>query len=379
MESIKIWAFAFAMLASITLASAQTKGVVWDKTNNIPVPFVNVYTTSNGMTLATASDAEGHFEVNFDFNQLTISHIEYKKMEISTLPDTIFLQPNTNILQEVVVTNQEPDWIRLMLRRLIKEKDTRYAAKSKVYDYEYETRNIEDSLGYWFESKGQLCLTPEKELHTIDPMIGIIHFKDTTAGCDFSNLKRMLYFDFVNELDKDFIKQHRFFVNTEYHCDNANVVEISFNSEKYKEDKGRFLVDTARCAILEAQRNMGRDYCIANYTQNFLRSAFKQLAGMEYKDWLVSNRFQYTEQNGYYYLKKGTYKIYQSIIYDRKEVAPKQFYSSEASVTLTTTEHQTSDTFLPLPPPHLPKFILTKKEQRQEEALQKISKKHILY
>ena len=65
--------------------------VIADATTHEPVARASLYTKENGRFRSVISDAEGRAVVGFDFQRLTVSHLNYDKLTIRTLSDTIFL------------------------------------------------------------------------------------------------------------------------------------------------------------------------------------------------------------------------------------------------------------------------------------------------
>ena len=187
---------------------AQSKTVICDAVSKVPIPYANVFKAEEGNFRGTTSDERGAVNVNFPFRQLTVSHVSYSSRTFDVLPDTVFLIPKERLLGEVVVGNAEPQWIRSFLEKFVLKKKSTYRAVRKNFNYNYQTRNTSDSSGYWFENTGVICVpaTTEKRLFMVKPATVYIHFKDKTAGCDFANMKRMVYHDFVDELDGKFIK-----------------------------------------------------------------------------------------------------------------------------------------------------------------------------
>ena len=66
---------------------------------------------------------------------------------------------------------------------------------------------------------------------------------------DAQNLRRLLHEDFVDEMDRSFIREHRFYVNGDYEG-RPGEVELLFRAKKANDDRGRFVVDTVRCVVL---------------------------------------------------------------------------------------------------------------------------------
>ena len=87
---------------------SQTKGVVVDITTRQPIPYVSIYTKNTESVLGSMSNEQGQFSINFSFNTLFLSHINYEKIEIKkeNVRDTIYLTPASILLNEVVVSNR---------------------------------------------------------------------------------------------------------------------------------------------------------------------------------------------------------------------------------------------------------------------------------
>ena len=363
-------------------AVAQSTTVICDAVSKMPIPYANVFKAEEGNFRGTTSDERGAVIVNFPFRQLTVSHVSYASRTFDVLPDTVFLVPKECLLGEVVVGNAEPQWIRSFLEKFVSMKKSTYRTVRKNFNYSYLTRNTSDSIGYWFENAGVICVpaATEKRLFMVKPTTGYIYFKDKTAGCDFANMKRMVYHDFVDELDGKFIKRHLFQVNDAFSSPNTNVVQLYFRSVKYgSDDKGYITVDTARCQILSVTRNTALSYNVDNNTNSFTRSAFSLLTGWKYAKWIVQQSSAYDVSDAGCYLSSCRYKVYIQSESKKGKYAGTKFDSSEAEITFTPTGDDVEPPFLVLPEPWYMKLILTKKERLAEEQLQGIEKEHVVY
>ena len=160
---MKKWFYIIACIVFSISAQAQ-KGILWDKVNNIPVAHASIYTSANGKTSAALSDKEGHFNITFPFEELTVSHISYAKRKITSLSDTIFLEPTEVLIQEVTVSNIEPEWIKAKLNRFVKERKTYYQTADIYLPYQYDKSNIRDTSGYAFSSRGTLYVPSIRHL-----------------------------------------------------------------------------------------------------------------------------------------------------------------------------------------------------------------------
>lgn len=364
-----------------TTVGGQVKGVLWDKINNTSVPYASIFKIENGRPQATTSDATGAFSVRFSFKQLHILHIGYQPKDVDAVTDTIFLIPKEHLLSEVVVGNAEPEWIRPFLHRFITEKRKYYQMSGRTFAYNYQTGIISDTTGYWFENKGLLKAAPLQApaSYVIRPDTGIIHYKDSSAGCNFTNLCRIVYNDFVDRLDKKFIRCHLFSVSDDVTNNEKHIIQIHFRSPQAPDDdKGFIVVDTMKYVLLRVHRDTGLKYNRRHYTNAVTRAAFKLAAGYRYDDWLVSADTEYRERNGIYYPYSNKYKVYitcSSTLKNRN----KCFESTEAELYLTPTEVAKDENFISLPHPWYMKIILSKKDRLQQKALQNIERQYMIY
>jgi hypothetical protein len=101
--------FFAAFFALQSLFSQSYQGLVYDKKNNMPVVFANIYTSQNSGVI---SNSEGYFKINLqnlrDNDSLSISSLGYKSQKISVSElvklDTVFLSVQEEMLDEVVVS-----------------------------------------------------------------------------------------------------------------------------------------------------------------------------------------------------------------------------------------------------------------------------------
>lgn len=114
-----------------------------------------------------------------------------------------------------------------------------------MFEYTYETQNIGSTSLYGFKSIGEIR---KNELYEISPVKSVISFKDKSAGCDYTNLKNTLYHDFITDLDNNFIKNHKFYVDDQQDQPNKNLVKILYKSKKAEQDSGYFCIDTVDCS-----------------------------------------------------------------------------------------------------------------------------------
>ena len=363
-------------------AMGQSRIVVCDATTKAPIPYTNAYKAEKGEYRGTATDEKGIATIDFSFQKLCISHVGYIQQTFTNTPDTVFLIPKENLLSEVVVSNAEPQWIRPFLKRFVENKKDKYRTATENFHYSYNTRNASDNSGYWFENSGIIRIpsSSTKTRFEIKPSKGYIHFKDSTAGCDFTNMKRMVYHDFVDEMDMKFIKHHKFQVNDAFNAEDKDVVQLYFKSIKYdKEDKGYMNVDTAKCIILSVIRDTGIGYNIDNNTNGFTRTTFNILTGWKYSKWIVNQKITYSEINGVYYPSLCRYKAYILAESEKGKYAGRKFDSFESEIIFNQTNSQEETGFFDLAEPWYMKIIVSKKERLAEEQLQNIPKEYILY
>ena len=295
---------------------AQKSFVIWDKVNNIPVSRASVYTTYMGKVRSTFSDQQGRVVVDFAFDNLMISHINYQKESVKVLSDTLFMEQSMQLLSEVVVSPAgEPSWIKPMLLDFIKTKAKKYRSNG-VLRYEYQTQNVGDTVLYRFLSKG---LIRKKKYFEISPLENIITFKDKSAGCDYSNLKNTLYHDFISDMDEKFVKEHRFYVDNESERLGVNVVRLLFKSKKDWKDSGYLCIDTLQNVILRAKRSTGLAYNVQHRTNALVRSTINAMYGHKYKDWQIDIEAVYQQADNYFYLSSCRYSNYIQEEFDGKK------------------------------------------------------------
>ena len=366
----------FLLCASFIIAHAQNTTLLWDATNNIPVSHASVFTTDKGKVKSTFSDEHGIVSVDFPFNKLEISHVNYECLEVSSLSDTIFLVPSVCLLGEVTVKPYEPEWIRTKLEDFVKNKKHQYALTDTI-KYRYTSQNLGSNSLYSFVSEG---FATHNENFFILPTNDTIIYKDKTAGCDFANLKSILYHDFVTDLDNRFIKDHQFFIDEEYQDANQNIVRIGFKSTNYNKDSGAFLLDTLNNVIVKAWRSTGLEYNVKDKTNALVRSTFSIFAGHKFKAWDIDYEVQYDRNGNSWYVSNCRYN---NLMWD--EFKSNKFngqFTHISSVYEATSSNQidiSSGPFIVLPEPYAMKIFMSKKERLNEEALQNIPKSYKIY
>lgn len=374
----------FLSLALISqVISPQSKSIILDIETYKPIPYVNIYTSDNTKVFGTTSDISGEFEVNFPFKLLTFSHVNYEKSEIlqENLKDTIFLNPKTNLIREVIVNSKQPEWINNILERFRAQRKKTYRTSEKTFSYQYDTRTLSDSSGYAFKSKGEIII-PKLETdmpYRINPKENVIHYKDNTAGVDFSNMQRILYDEFIAEFDKKFIKEHEFKQNHAYKSTNENIIQLVFTSKKYDSDNGYIVMDTTTCAILEIERNTGTDFNIKEQTSTALRTIASKTKGFNYEEWIIYSYTRYEPFNSSFYPIDCRYKLYMRSSTKNKKRNESYFVSIESNLSLKDEYSNITNNFIDIPRPYYMLLIKSKKMRQNEEKLRNVPAKFDIF
>lgn len=321
---------AFLIIISALLAfstHAQQRVVVADNVTHEPIAQASIYTKENGKFNSTISNDHGVAVVNFSFKRLTFSHLNYERRVVTRLSDTIFLTPRYRETVEVVVRNIEPKWIREKLRQVVKTKKKMYFSQPYVLSYDYQTQSIDRHSFYSFQSKGLMQMKDtDHDYYSLSQTEGHIVSVDSTQLTDVTNLRRMLYEDFVDELDGGFIHSHKFNENGEFKSDNKNEVELMFRSKNHYDDRGRIVIDTARCIIRSAYRFTGTDTNKRERMSSVLLLFAKAISGYRVDRWNRTYHVSYIERpDGTLYPSDVSYKFYMEG-YDRgDDVREKEF------------------------------------------------------
>lgn len=363
------------LIVSMQSMMSQTKGVVVDITTRQPIPYVSIYTKNTESVLGSMSNEQGQFSINFSFNTLFLSHINYEKIEIKKeyVRDTIYLTPASILLNEVVVNNRQPQWINSVLSRVIKDKEKNYQTLEKTLSYKYETYTLIDSNGYAFKSKGNIEFPKMKKnaQFKIDAQSNTIKYKDKTAGVDFSNFRRMLYNDFISGFDNKFIKEYNFRQNSSFINEDKNIIQLVFTSKKYQDDEGYIVLDTLKNVIIEAEKNSGTEFNIKTQTTAILRNAAAS-RGFNYDTWITKSNTKYTKIGQSYYISECKYKFYMKSTTKNKKVDTKYFTSIESKLFISNKIEKASTVFKVIPKPYYLIAIMSKQMRLEEEALNKV-------
>lgn len=299
----------FALLPLHALAGTGRKVVVADATSRQPIAHASLWAKEGGKFHAAITDEQGCAIVSFPFQRLTVSHLNYEKRRISLLADTIWLKPKSFVTPEVVVTSKEPEWIRPLLRRFVKNKDKLYFNCADTVGYDYESQSIDTGSVYRYHSKGLLRLTASPgNRYRFAQREGNIYSPDTLRLTDTNNLRRILYEDFVADFDAAFVRNHRFFINGDY-AGKANEVQLVYRNPKRSDDHGSFVIDTARCVILRANSYRGLQSNLAAKVGKARYKLFHALTGYTIDGWTVDYHVEYQCRRGNWYIGQAGYKI----------------------------------------------------------------------
>ena len=234
--------------------------VVADAVTHEPVAHASLYTKEGGRFHSVISNTQGVAKVGFQFQRLTVSHLNYERLTVRRLADTIFLKPKYLSTGEVVVTNKEPEWIRRCLKETVKRKTQNYFTHDGYEQVDYHTQNMGRDNIYRFHLEGLLRMkSANRKRYELlaDSTRSHIVASDSTRLTDTQNLRRMLYEDFMEDLTRGFISDHRFFHYADYEGASKDEVKLSFKAKHNTDDRGWLILDTTRCIVLSAYRSTG--------------------------------------------------------------------------------------------------------------------------
>lgn len=289
------------LLLVFALTAKPQQVTVVDAATGQPVAHANLTTRDGGFHSAT-TDADGHATVAFPFQSLTVSHINYRPLRLTALPATVRLTPRERHISEVIVGSHEPEWIRPMLKRFVKEKGKRYLTRPDTLRYDYLTQSINGRKFYQYESRGRLALPPtDGDLYTFcQTDSGQITSADSTTLTDMSSMRRMLYADFVRFFDRGFIRSHRFAVDHDFEG-RPGEVRLVFRAKGNDADHGHFVIDTLHLVILQATHTRTRGWNLAHLVSPFLLAMERVMSGYEIKAWDTWFQVTYDSIGGNYY------------------------------------------------------------------------------
>ena len=248
------------LFSNVSPAQTTTTIVVADAVTHEPVTHASLYTKENGCFRSVISDGRGVAKVGFQFQRLTVSHLNYERRIVRLLSDTIFLTPRYQTATEVVVTNKEPEWIRRCLKETVKRKNQNYFSHDGYEQVDYHTQNMGRDNIYRFHLQGLLRMKSGAHKHyelQADSINSHITASDSTRLTDTQNLRRMLYEDFMEDLTRNFISSHRFYHYADYEGKSKDEVKLSFRAKHNTDDRGWLILDTTRCIVTSAYRSTG--------------------------------------------------------------------------------------------------------------------------
>ena len=248
------------LVATAGHAQNAATTVVADAVTHEPLAHVSLYTKEGGRFHSVISNTQGVAKVTFPFQRLTVSHLNYERRTVRQLSDTLFLQPRYMSTGEVVVTNKEPEWIRRCLKETVKRKTQNYFTHDGYEQVDYHTQNMGRNNIYRFHLQGLLrTKSPDRKSYALfcDSVNAQIVAFDSTRLTDTQNLRRMLYEDFMEDLTRGFISDHRFYHYADYEGKSKDEVKLSFKAKHNTDDHGWLILDTTRCIVLSAYRYTG--------------------------------------------------------------------------------------------------------------------------
>jgi hypothetical protein len=351
--------FLLSFLFPLTLM-AQRHCVVVDEVSHAPIAHASLYAKVNGKFHAAITDSAGRATVGFPFRRLTVSHLNYEKRRLSSLPDTVWMKPKSYVAAEIVVTSKEPAWIRPMLKRFVKNKKKLFFNHPDTVEYRYTSQSIDTNRVYRYDAEGLLRLIgPKGNRYQFAQREGLVSSQDTSKLTDTGNLRRILYEDFVYLFDNEFIHDHRFFVNGDY-VGKPNEVQLIFRHKKNNADRGSFVIDTARCIVLRASRFSGLSYNMTERVSKFDYKLSHLLTGYTIDAWTVDYNVEYQCHRDSWYISTAHYKLDIHAFSSRPDHSEDEYYRKtgngwghmESTLTLSPQLATSSpqDQWLNMPP-----------------------------
>ena len=366
--------------------------VVADADTHQPIAHASLYTKEDGRFHSCMSNEQGVAHITFQWQRLTVSHLNYEQRTLHTSHlspshtshlspltssnDTIFLQPRYRDVGQVVVTNREPEWIRRCLKRVVKQKEALYYGHEGYERFEYHTQSLGTNSIYRMTLTGLLRhKSPTCKHYAMQPDTARIVAADSTRLTDTSNLRRMLYEDFIADLDNGFIRHHRFYANYEYRGQSPDEIELRFRSPKNADDHGTLVIDTLRCTIVKAYRHTGTK---TNRQERIdaLMYRMAQVFGYRIDTFIRDYRVSYAYRaDGTLYPAEVSYKLVyggRDGDYDKtKEEFSEQtgggFPNMEATLVLNEEYRMKNEEFLDLPPSWYIKYNTDADRQKEIE------------
>ncbi|WP_162126588.1 DUF5686 family protein [Flavobacterium phycosphaerae] len=171
--------FLWFLLSSLSLhAQIQVNGIIKDGDSKKPLPFATISTEIGFSTVADV-DGKFYFSLPSQPETLTITYVGYEAKTISLFETksffTVLLSPKTDVLKEVVVTNENP--ANAIIAKVIQQK---------------EANNPQKKLStFQFKSYNKLLVTahPDSIVGKIDTLYTDAVTKDKIAKIDSSDYK----------------------------------------------------------------------------------------------------------------------------------------------------------------------------------------------
>lgn len=293
-----------------SLATRAQVVVVLDEDTQLPVVRASLYTKEGGRFRSAITNEQGVATVPFDYSRLTVSHLNYEKRVVRGRQDTIRLRPRYQTAPEVTVTNREPEWIRRKLRQAVRNKQHLYFSREATQPFVYDTQTLSTDHLYQYHLTGLMLMkSASRQRYAFVQDSSLIVASDSTRLTDTTNLRRMLYEDFVDELDNAFIRDHRFSENPQHQGLPSHAVELRFFTRN-RDDHGLLVLDTTRCVVLSAYRYSGTKTNRSQRVNKFFYT-FAKFMGYRIDTWTRDYRVIYAERpDGTFYPSEVRYKFY---------------------------------------------------------------------
>jgi len=146
---LKVFVILFGLSALSQTKALTKKGLVFDRENKSPLPYVNIYNQAN--KIGTVSNELGQFILrlpdSISDKTVTFSSLGFKNKTISffDIKDTIFLEPSVQELTTVEISNNRPS-IKQILFKVYDNLKKNYSNKRHLLKAFYRQTAIRDSL-----------------------------------------------------------------------------------------------------------------------------------------------------------------------------------------------------------------------------------------
>lgn len=301
---MKLLRILFFLLPFSMLAQIQISGIIKDASTNTPLPFASI-TTASGAYIISDVDGKFSFQSLVSNSNFTVSFIGFNSEKVLFTPEKKFqivvLTPQSNILKEVIIQNNNP--ALALIKKVIREKEINNPQK-KLNHFEFNTYNklivtanpdsisstidsvfIEnegkkalssiDSSNYKFRklvSKQHLFQSEKASFFQFDGT----HLKETVVGSRMAGLKQPIYeilgfnlqsfsiYDsryelfetkYVSPIASDGIKNYNYKILDTIAIDSRTTVVIYFKNKKKKNAaglEGLLYIDSENASIAKA-------------------------------------------------------------------------------------------------------------------------------